>query len=129
MNMLMMTGGGGAEQKQQQQEEFDEDGNKNTSVVMTGTTNMGPPQNKKHIVINTAHCRQEIDTVQYVISKCGYREQPHSANADGNILWYGMALRDHDIDIIKARKALINRYPLMDHFAKKNIFCVIISRL
>jgi len=40
-----------------------------------------------------------------------------------------MALRDHDIDIIKARKALINRYPLMDHFAKKNIFCVIISRL
>ena len=27
------------------------------------------------------------------------------------------------------KRALINRYPLMDHFAKKNIFCVIISRL
>lgn len=72
MNSLMMTGGGGVEAKPQ--EEYDENGNKNTSVVMTGTTNMGPPQNKKHIVINTAHCRQEIDTVQYVISKCGYRE-------------------------------------------------------
>jgi hypothetical protein len=40
-----------------------------------------------------------------------------------------MALRDHDLDIIKMRKCFFNRYPLMDHFAKKNIFCVIISRL
>ena len=44
-------------------------------------------------------------------------------------MWYGMALRDHDLDIIKMRKCTFNRYPLMDHFAKKNIFCVIISRL
>ena len=43
MNSLMMTGGGGGEQKQQQQEEYDENGNKINSVVMTGTTNMGPP--------------------------------------------------------------------------------------
>jgi len=45
------------------------------------------------------------------------------------LLWYGMALRDHDLDIIKMCKCIFNRYPLMDHFAKKNIFCVIISRL
>jgi len=73
------------------------------------------------------HCRHEIDTVQYVINKYGYRETTQSS--DGNVFWYGLALRDHDIDLIKMRKALINRYPLMDHFAKKNIFCVIISRL
>lgn len=27
---------------------------------------------------------------------------------------YGLALRDHDIDVIKNRNALVNRYPLMD---------------
>jgi len=53
-----------------------------------------------------------IDTVQYVINKYGYRETTQSA--DGNVFWYGLALRDHDIDLIKMRKALINRYPLMD---------------
>ena len=82
---------------------------------------------RSQIVVNTNHCRGELDTVQYVIGKNGYREtnQP----GDGSILWYGMALRDHDLDIIKMRKCIFNRYPLMDHFAKKNIFCVIISRL
>ena len=49
---------------------------------------------------------------------------------DGSIYWYGLALRDLDLDKIKQREiCLFNRYPLMDHFAKKNIFCVIISRL
>jgi len=43
--------------------------------------------------------------------------------------WYGVALRDNDIEHLKSRVCTINRYPLMDHFAKKNIFCVIISRL
>lgn len=65
------------------------------------------------LVVNTNHCRSELDTVQYVIDKCGYREalQP----GEGDILWYGLALRDHDIDLIRARSnALVNRYPLMD---------------
>lgn len=54
---------------------------------------------------------------------------------------YGLALRDHDIDVIRARNmAVVNRYPLMDvsyfffniyiqHFARKNVLCVILSRL
>lgn len=31
---------------------------------------------------------------------------------------YGLALRDHDIDLIRVRNTLVNRYPLMDvsHF-------------
>lgn len=65
--------------------------------------------------------------MQYVISKYGYRETRQAT--DGNILYYGLALRDNDVELIKMKRALINRYPLMDHFAKKNIFCVIISRL
>lgn len=41
-----------------------------------------------------------------------------------------MALRDHDLDVIKRNhECLFNRYPLMDHFAKKNILSVILSRL
>jgi hypothetical protein len=70
-----------------------------------------------------------VDTVQYVIGKHGYRETT-SRHGDGAVLWYGHALRDEDLQTIKrAETSLISRYPLMDHFAKKNIFCVIISRL
>lgn len=35
-------------------------------------------------------------------------------NHDGNLFWYGLALRDHHIEAIKQRQAMINRYPLMD---------------
>ena len=75
-----------------------------------------PDRRRKNIVINTTHCRHEVDTVQYVISKYGYRETRQTT--DGNILWYGLALRDNDVELIKMKKALINRYPLMDvsHF-------------
>ena len=49
---------------------------------------------------------------------------------EGNILWYGTALRDDDLDVIKRdQDTMFNRYPLMDHFAKKNIMSVILSRL
>jgi hypothetical protein len=43
---------------------------------MTKVTVVGPPERnkKRNISINTTHCRQEIDTVQYVINKYGYRE-------------------------------------------------------
>lgn len=53
-----------------------------------------------------------MDTVQYVINKHGYRES--SSQTDGHLFWYGLALRDHDIDLIKQKKYFINRYPLMD---------------
>ena len=71
-----------------------------------------PDRRRKNIVINTTHCRHEVDTVQYVISKYGYRETRQTT--DGNILYYGLALRDNDVELIKMKKALINRYPLMD---------------
>ena len=81
------------------------------------------------ITINTCNCRYELDTVQYVIGKNAFKEN-NSIPGDGNILWYGMALRDHDLDVIKRNpESIFNRYPLMDHFAKKNILSVILSRL
>lgn len=78
-------------------------------------------------MINTQHCRAEVDTLHYVIKKCGFRETKDPL--DSNMYWYGLALRDQDIEQLKQKKCMINRYPLMDHFAKKNIFCVIVSRL
>lgn len=85
------------------------------------------PKKNKQLSINTNHCRSEEDTIKYIIDKNGYRES--SIPGDGDILWYGLALRDHDIDVLKVRNSLVNRYPLMDHFAKKNVLCVILSRL
>ena len=63
-------------------------------------------------MVNTRYCRSEVDTLQYVINKFGYREasEPH----EGNLMWYGMALRDNDIDYLKNKNCIVNRYPLMD---------------
>ena len=75
----------------------------------------------KLLVINTNHCKTEIDTLQYVIDKNGYKET--TVASEGTVLWYGAALRDHgkllsligiDIDIIRIRRCYYNRYPLMD---------------
>ena len=75
---------------------------------------IGPPQKNKfrHVLVNTRHCRAEIDTLQYVVNKFGYKE---AADAhEGNLMWYGMALRDNDIDYLKNKQCMVNRYPLMD---------------
>lgn len=50
--------------------------------------------------------------MQYVIDKYGHRESNQAG--EGHILWYGLALREHDLEMIKTRKSLVNRYPLMD---------------
>jgi hypothetical protein len=73
-----------------------------------------PPERnkKKNVLVNTSHCRAEIDTVQYVVNKFGYREAVD--RDEGNLIWYGIALRDGDIDWLKTRICMINRYPLMD---------------
>ena len=73
-----------------------------------------PPERnkKKNVLVNTSHCRAEIDTVQYVVNKFGYREAVD--RDEGNLIWYGIALRDGDIDWLKTKICMINRYPLMD---------------
>lgn len=73
-----------------------------------------PPERKqkRNVFVNTSHCRAEIDTVQYVVNKFGYREA--TERDEGNLIWYGVALRDADIDWLKTRVCMINRYPLMD---------------
>lgn len=55
----------------------------------------------RNIYINTCNCRYELDTLQYVIGKNGFREVSNHPG-QGHILWYGSALRDHDLDTIKS---------------------------
>lgn len=64
------------------------------------------------MLVNTSHCRAELDTVQYCVKKYGYRETRDQH--EGNLIWYGIALRDNDIDYLKNKVCMINRYPLMD---------------
>ena len=79
------------------------------------------------VTINTAHCRFELETLQYIIEKYGYRET--TLPGDGDLLWYGLALREHDIDTIRIRKNIYyNRYPGMEHLARKKILCAILNR-
>ena len=47
-----------------------------------------------------------------MIDRIGFKET-HSPG-EGHILWYGLALRDHDIEVVKVRNCQVNRYPLMD---------------
>lgn len=37
------------------------------------------------LTVNTNHCRAELDTLQYVIDKHGFKETTQAG--DGNILW------------------------------------------
>lgn len=82
-------------------------------------TVIGPPQKNKnrYVLVNTRHCRAEIDTLQYVVNKFGYKEATEAH--EGNLMWYGMALRDNDIDYLKNKQCIINRYPLMDVSSNK----------
>lgn len=100
-----------SEPAEMEQSETGEEKKNNGGMVMSI---VGPPQKNKtkHVLVNTRHCRAEIDTLQYVVNKFGYKEatEPH----DGNLMWYGMALRDNDIDYLKNKLCMVNRYPLMD---------------
>lgn len=51
------------------------------------------PPTVRRTTINTFNCRYEIDALQYVIGKQGFKEIGFS-EGNGNILWYGYALRD-----------------------------------
>lgn len=88
---------------------------KRNSMVMQVMMNPSVLQERvtrRNVLLNISNCRGEIDTLQYVCRKYDYREakEPDS----GNLFWYGLALRDSDMEMLKAKKCMINRYPLMD---------------
>jgi hypothetical protein len=60
---------------------------KETSMVIK-TAEILPKKEvkKRNIVVNTNHCRGELDTIQYVIDRCGFRESNQAG--EGDILWY-----------------------------------------
>ena len=77
-------------------------------------------RNKKmrKFIVNTRHCRQERETLQYVIDLCRWYET--TSIGEGDLIWYGVSLRDCDIDIIRSRpKLYFNRYPGSELLARK----------
>ena len=67
---------------------------------------------KRNILVNTHYCRAELDTLSYCCRKYGYKETRSAG--EGNLIWYGVALRDSDLEQLKHRFCMVNRYPLMD---------------
>ena len=56
------------------------------------TTVLAKTKKMKKFVVNTRHCRQERETLQYVIDLCRWYETTNIG--DGNLIWYGVSLRD-----------------------------------
>lgn len=67
---------------------------------------------KRNMLINTHFCRAELDSLSYCCRKYGYKETRNPA--EGNLIWFGVALRSSDLQMLKHRVCMINRYPLMD---------------
>ena len=56
-------------------------------------------------VVNTNHCRHELETVQLVLQENAWEE----SSAEAHVHWYGLALREHDLDVIRhGRKGWYN---------------------
>ena len=69
-------------------------------------------------VVNTRHWKQERETLQYVIDLARWDETTDIG--EGNLIWYGLSLRDWDIDIIRSKPRLyFNRYPGSELLARK----------
>ena len=79
-------------------------------------------------VINTRHCRNEKETIQYVVDLNRWEET--KIYGEGSMIWYGQALRDSDIDVVRSRpKVYINRYPGSELLTRKKILCNIMNRM
>lgn len=97
-------------------------------IKNTAVTSKGKKFKPSKFVINTRHCRSEKETVQYVADLNRWEES--KVYADGNMIWYGQALRDQDIDVVRSRpKVYINRYPGSELLTRKKILCNIMNRM
>ena len=77
-------------------------------------------------VVNTNHCRHELETVQLVLQENAWEE----SSAEAHVHWYGLALREHDLDVIRhGRKGWYNRYPGAEVLARKKEMCHILNRM
>ena len=109
-----------AEELQDQQE--------NTHTSYSGVTDRPKSAKKKKkdvFSINTQYCRSELETVQYVIQKCGFQE----TTAQGDLYWFGLGLSDKDVKIMNKKKCYFNRYPGSEYLARKKVFCSINNRI
>jgi hypothetical protein len=67
---------------------------------------------RRNVLLNLTNCRGEAETLAQ-LAKSKQIKEAKDAN-EGNLFWFGLALRDVDIQFLKTRSCLINRYPLMD---------------
>lgn len=96
----------------------DDDSDVEYQQVKTYTTALARSKKVKKFVVNTRHCRQERETLQYVIDLWRWYETTNIG--EGDLIWYGVSLRDCDIDVIRSRpKVYFNRYPGSELLARK----------
>ena len=84
---------------------------------------------KKVFTINTYYGRGELETIQEVIKLNNWSEAFHATN-EGHLMWFGLALRDNDVAILKKRpKVWFNRYPGSEYLARKKVTSQILNRM
>ena len=102
-------------------EEIDTNSDEEYSALQHHNRHTSSPAKTKKIkkfVVNTRHWKQERETLQYVIDLARWYETTEIG--EGNLIWYGVSLRDWDIDIIRSRpKVYFNRYPGAELLARK----------
>ena len=68
------------------------------------------PGQKRAFTINTYYSRGELETIQEVI-KLNNWDEVFGSTLKGHLMWFGLALRESDINLIKKRtKMYFNRY-------------------
>ena len=74
--------------------------------------------------INTTNCRHELETVEYVVKKNDWE----TTATGGIVYWFGLAIKDENIKLVRQKKCFYNRYPGMEKLARKKLFCEINNR-
>jgi hypothetical protein len=98
-------------------------------VILKGTEKLRKPfKGKVNFTVNTGMCRSELELIQHVIDINGFGES--QTNALGNLVWYGLALHQKDIELLLKRKTMphFNRYPGLELLARKKTFCAVVNR-
>jgi hypothetical protein len=76
-------------------------------------------------VVNTSYCKSELELLQHVIFKNGFKETA----VGGNLYWFALALNYKDYKRVGKNKFWYNRYPMLEYMARKKVFCAVTNRM
>lgn len=76
-------------------------------------------------VVNTSYCKSELELLQHVIFKNGFKETA----VGGNLYWFALALNFKDYKRVGKNKFWYNRYPMLEYMARKKVFCAVTNRM